>query len=93
MYSDDLAAEQHYLVGELLIKLNVAGPSSRPDVAQPENRVPEIADVGLLEAKLVPGFPNRGKPAGTPSLNFCSSMIFIMSSDAFRETALRSAMR
>ena len=60
---DQAVAEQEE-VRELLIELELARAALHVDLAQPEHRVPEVADLALLEAELLPGLPDRGEAPG-----------------------------
>jgi len=44
--------------GEVVLKLDVAGPSPRVNPTEPEERVPEVANFALFEAKFLPGLPD-----------------------------------
>ena len=58
--SDDLPVAQIDVVGELLVEFKLACAALHVDVPQPENGLSEVAHRGLLEAKHVPYFPERG---------------------------------
>src|SRR5205807_9036836 len=67
-----LAVADQGVDGELLIQFNLAGTSSHLHTAEPEDHIPEVADLPFLERKDVPCLPHGGKPPshfGAPSVN------------------------
>ena len=55
--SAELAVAPHYVNGEVVLKLDLAGPSARVHPTEPEKCVPEVANLALLEAKSPPRSP------------------------------------
>ena len=63
--AEDLACGDRRVVGELLVELELTGLAPHADAPEPEDAVAEVADLDLIEAKLVPGLENGCEPTRT----------------------------